>query len=41
MTHMTALAWIMMLGTWGVVAGCTGYCFYRLMTSQRTLGDDD
>ena len=38
---MTTGAWIMMLCTWAVIAGNTGYCFYRLVTSKRDLSSDE
>jgi hypothetical protein len=34
-------AWAMMLLTWGVITGCTLYCFWKLMTSERDLSSDD
>lgn len=41
MSHMPLDAWIMMLAAWSVIASCTLYCFYRLMTSERDLSSDD
>lgn len=38
---MTIAAWTFMILMWGVIAGMTGYCFYRLLTSERQLGGDD
>ena len=34
-------AWFMMLLAWGVIAGCTFYCFYKLMISERDLSSDE
>jgi hypothetical protein len=43
MTAMTATAIGFMLAVWGVIIWGTGYCFYRLLTSERRLdgGDDE
>lgn len=30
---MTPAAWFLMLATWAVVAGFTGYFFYRVLTT--------
>jgi len=37
---MTWQAIIFLAGSWGVILGCTGHCFWKLLTSERTLGDD-
>jgi hypothetical protein len=41
MSMLTPAAWLMLVSTWAVIAGCTGYCFYRLLTSQRDLTGED
>lgn len=38
---MTREAWIFMGVSWGVIAAMTAFCFFKLLTSQRRLGDDD
>ncbi len=38
---MNTETWVMMICTWTVVASCTGYCFFRLLTSKRDLKSDD
>lgn len=38
---MTASAWLFMLVVWSVIIGITGYCFWRLLTSEHQLGSDD
>ncbi len=39
MNSMTVQAWIMMLGACGVITGCTLYCFWKLLTSERDLSE--
>ncbi|MCS6978085.1 MAG: hypothetical protein NZM31_13910 [Gemmatales bacterium] len=39
MSEMTGQAWLFMLGVWAFVAVCTGYCFWKLLTSPRRFGD--
>ncbi|GIW82950.1 MAG: hypothetical protein KatS3mg105_4757 [Gemmatales bacterium] len=41
MNHMTLSAWVFMLTVWAIVIGCAAYCFYKLLTSERQLDDDD
>lgn len=36
---MTASALILMTCVWAVILGNTGYCFYRLLTSDRQFGE--
>jgi len=36
---MTQGAWTFMFCVWAVVAGTTVYCFWKLLTSKRRLGD--
>jgi hypothetical protein len=38
---MTAAAWALMLTVWAVIIGMTGYCFLKLLTSERRLDGDD
>lgn len=38
---MSSAAWIFMLIMWTIITGMTGYCFYRLLTSERQLGGDE
>ena len=38
---MTASGFILMLAVWGVILANTGYCFYKLLTSERQLQGDD
>jgi hypothetical protein len=38
---MTPLAWALMLSVWAVIFTVTGYCFYKLLTSQRQFGGGD
>lgn len=38
---MTQMAWVFLLISWSVIIGCTLYCFVKLMSSNRTLQDDD
>jgi hypothetical protein len=38
---MTLTAWIFMLAVWAVIVGNVGYCFYRLLTSERRLNRDE
>lgn len=38
---MTQMAWVFLLISWTVIIGCTLYCFVKLMSSNRTLKDDD
>lgn len=37
---MTQLAWVFMGAAWSIIIGCTLYCFIKLVTSDRGLGDD-
>lgn len=37
---MTAGAWLFMFLAWGVIIGCTVYCFSELLSSTRGLGDE-
>jgi hypothetical protein len=38
---MTTSAWMLMLSVWAVILAATGYCFYKLLTSERQFGDSD
>lgn len=38
---MSATAWLFLTLVWGIILINTGYCFYRLLTSERQLGGDD
>ena len=38
---MTSSALILMLLVWGLTLTCTGYCFYKLLTSKKRFGGDD
>lgn len=40
MSEMTGQAWVFMLGVWAFVAACTGYCFWKLLTSPRRFDPD-
>jgi hypothetical protein len=37
---MTTSAWLFMLVVWAVILSFTGYCFWRLLTSEHQLGGD-
>ena len=41
MSHLTPNAQIMLAIVWLVILANTGYCFFRLMTSERNLGGGD
>jgi hypothetical protein len=34
-------AWVFMLAAWALILGMTGYCFYKLLSSDRQLGEHD
>lgn len=34
-------AWVFMLTVWTIIAVATGYCFWKLLTSERDLGGGD
>ena len=38
---MTTSGLILMLAVWGVILANTGYCFYKLLTSERRLQGED
>jgi hypothetical protein len=38
---MTTAAWIFMLAVWSVIIGNTGYCFWKLLSSERQFGGGD
>jgi hypothetical protein len=38
---MTTQAIIFMACVWSVILACTLYCFWKLLTSERSLGGDD
>lgn len=38
---MSATAWLFLALVWGIILINTGYCFYRLLASERQLGGDD
>jgi len=38
---MSATAATFMIVVWAVIVVNTGYCFYKLLTSDRQLGSDD
>ena len=38
---MTTAAIILLVSVWGVIIANTGYCFYKLMTSERRLDSPD
>jgi hypothetical protein len=35
---MTTSALVLMVSVWAVILGNTGYCFYKLLTSDRQFG---
>lgn len=43
MNHFTSStsAVFMLVAVWSVILINVGYCFYRLLTSKRRLGDED
>ncbi len=38
---MTLNAWIFMISVWAIVLSATGYCFFRLLTSDQRLDSHD
>jgi hypothetical protein len=38
---MTNSAWLFLVAAWSVILTCTGYCFYKLLFSDRSFGGDD
>ena len=38
---MSGSAWIMMLGTWGVIIGFTGYFFWKVLATPHGKLDSD
>jgi hypothetical protein len=38
---MSMSAWVFMLLVWGVILLMTGYCFYKLLTSDMQLGGEE
>ena len=38
---MTPAAWTLMLMVWAFILVATGYCFYKLLSSERQFGDSD
>ncbi len=38
---MSTSAWVFMSIVWGVILVNTGYCFYKLLTSEKQLGSDE
>lgn len=38
---MTTEAILFMVITWSLIGGMTGYCFWKLLTSDRQLGPED
>lgn len=34
-------AWVFMIAAWVVILSMTGWCFYKLLTSERQLGGED
>lgn len=43
MSHFTSStsAVVMLIGVWGVILINTLYCFYKLLRSDRNLGEED
>ena len=43
MSHFTSStsAVVMLVGVWGVILINTLYCFYKLLRSDRTLGEEE
>jgi hypothetical protein len=41
MEAMTPAAWVFMLVVWSFVGGCTGYCFWKILSSPRRLDADN
>jgi hypothetical protein len=37
----TESAWGFMLAIWALIIGSTVYCFWKLLTSQRQLDNDE
>lgn len=38
MSAMTPAAWAFLLAMWAVTLGMTGFCFYKLLSSDRQFG---
>jgi hypothetical protein len=38
---MTTEAWTFLLVVWGVILANVGYCFWKLLTSERRLDGED
>jgi hypothetical protein len=38
---MSGEAWAFMLAVWALICGCTGYCFWKLLTSERQLDGEE
>ncbi|QDU26285.1 hypothetical protein ETAA8_13630 [Anatilimnocola aggregata] len=41
MSHMSTSSVIMLVAVWGVILANMLYCFFRLLTSQRSFGGED
>jgi hypothetical protein len=38
---MSTSALILMLAVWSVILAATGYCFYKLLNSERQFGQEE
>ena len=38
---MTTTAWIFLAVAWSIIIGLTGYCFVKLLTSDRHFGEHE
>ena len=38
---MTNSAWLFLVAAWSVIFVCTGYCFFKLLFSNRDFGGDE
>ena len=38
---MSTSALVLMLGVWSVILASTGYCFYKLLNSERQFGEEE
>ena len=38
---MTNSAWLFLITAWSTIIVCAGYCFVKLLTSDRDFGGDE
>ncbi|GEM_PF-3949764 len=39
--ELTILGWALLIGSWSTITVAVCYCFYRVLSSEAGMGDED